>query len=127
MAHYDREHLTVGWDSSLQAVVMEWHDFAEGNPYREGLEAGLELVQKKQAGNWLADLREMGTVASEDQEWTDQEWFPRAMESPLERMAIIQPESVVAEMSVDSIMQEVGDGALTSHHFDNRSEAEDWL
>jgi hypothetical protein len=30
-------------------------------------------------------------------------------------------------MSVENIMQEVGDGALTTKYFDNRQEAESWL
>jgi hypothetical protein len=127
MTHYDERHLTVRWDDSLDAVVMEWHDFAEGDPYREGLNAGLELVEQKGADNWLADLREMGTVADADQEWSNEVWFPRAIESPLSNMAIIQPESVVADMDVENIMQEVGDGALTTKYFDNRPDAESWL
>jgi len=127
MAHYDERHLTVQWNDSLDAVVMEWHEFAEGSPYREGLEAGLELAQRKGASNWLADLREMGTVAEADQEWSNEEWFPRALDSSLSNMAIVQPESVVADMSVENIMQEVGDGALTSKYFDDRAEAKSWL
>jgi len=127
MAHYDERHLTVSWDGSLDAVVMEWHEFAEGEPYREGLDAGLELVEQKGAENWLADLRDMGTVADADQQWSNEEWFPRAIDSPLSNMAIIQPESVVADMSVENIMQEVGDGALTTKYFDNRADAEAWL
>ncbi|MFB6146368.1 MAG: STAS/SEC14 domain-containing protein [Halobacteriaceae archaeon] len=127
MPHYDEPHLTATWDRSLGAVVMDWHEFAQGAPYREGLEAGLELVTEQGATRWLADLREMGTVAEDDQAWTNEQWFPRAIQSDLEYMAIIQPESVVAEMSVDNIMQEVGDGALTTHYFDNRRDAEAWL
>jgi hypothetical protein len=127
MSHYDERHLTVRWDDSLDAVVMEWHEFAEGEPYREGLEAGLELVQEKRAANWLADLREMGTVAEDDQEWSNEEWFPRALDSSLSNMAIVQPESVVADMSVENIMQEVGDGALKTRYFDDRTQATSWV
>lgn len=127
MSHYERDHLTVSWDDSLRSVVMDWHDFAEGEPYREGLNAGLELVNEKGAPNWFADLREMETVSSEDQEWSNEEWFPRAINSSLERMAIVQPESVVANMSVENIMQEVGEGTLTTHYFDDPDEAREWL
>jgi len=42
-------------------------------------------------------------------------------------MAIVQPESVVANMSVDSIMQEVDDGAITTRYFDDRQAATEWL
>jgi len=127
MPQYDERHLTIRMDDTLDAVVMEWHEFAEGEPYREGLESGLELAQQERATNWLADLREMGTVAEADQEWSNEEWFPRALDSPISNMAIVQPESVVADMAVENIMQEVGDGALTTRYFDDRAEAESWL
>lgn len=127
MSYYDESFLTVEWTESLDAVEMNWHDFAQGEEYREGLNEGLELVEEKRAQNWLADLRDMGTVADDDQTWTNEEWYPRAFDTTLSNMAIIQPESVVANMSVENIIQEVGDDKITTHIFDNRSEAESWL
>jgi hypothetical protein len=127
MAHYDKDHLTATYDDATDTVVMEWYTFAEGEPFREGLDAGLDLVKQEGAENWLADLKDLGTVDQDDQEWSNQDWFPRAMETTLTNMAIVQPESVVANMSVENIMQEVGDGAITTHYFDDRAEAEDWL
>lgn len=127
MAHYTAPHLTVEWDRSLEAVVMNWHDFAKGEDFREGLEKGLELVERKGARNWLADLREMGTVSKEDQRWTNEEWHPRAFRTSLSNMAIIQPENVVANMSVENMVTEIEDAGVVSHVFDNRPEAESWL
>jgi hypothetical protein len=126
MTHYDEQHLTVGFDETLEAVVMEWHEFVQGDPYREGLETGLELVEQRDARNWLADLRQMGTVADGDKQWTNENWFPEAIASSLQHMAIIKPESVVANMSVENIIQEV-DGDLVTRYFDNRQDAEAWL
>lgn len=127
MVYYDEDHLTVQYNEDLDAVVMKWHDFAEEETFRDGLDAGLELVQKENAESWLADLRDMGTVADADQAWSNNNWFPRAIETSLSQMAIVQPESVIANMSVENIMQEVGDGELKTHYFDNRSEATQWL
>lgn len=127
MAYYDEDYLTAQYDGDLNAVVMKWHKFAQGEAFRNGLDAGLELVQKENAQNWLADLRDMGTVADADQEWSNNDWFPRALETSLSHMAIVQPESVVANMSVENIMQEVGDGQLKTHYFDSRSEATQWI
>jgi hypothetical protein len=127
MAYYSREYLTATYDDELDAVVMQWHDFAEGEEFRDGLDAGLELVEREGAPNWLADLRDMGTVTDADQRWSNEDWFPRALGTSLSRMAIIKPESVVANMSVESVIQEVDDGSLTTHYFDNRADAGEWL
>ncbi|MFC7074871.1 STAS/SEC14 domain-containing protein [Haloarcula halophila] len=126
MAQYESAFLTIEWDGSIEAVIMNWTDFAEGEEYREGLDKGLEVIEQHGAENWLADLREMGAVSQEDQEWTRNEWHPRAFETSLTNMAIIQPESVVAEMSVDDLVQEIGE-ETTIQIFDNREDAKSWL
>ncbi|ELY70999.1 hypothetical protein [Natrinema versiforme] len=100
--------------------------FRTGETYRKGLNTGLDLAIQKGATNWLADLRDLGTLSQDDQQWTQEVWHPRAFESSLSYMAIVQPESVVTNLSVDDLVQEVGSN-VTSHMFDNRSDAEDWL
>ncbi|WP_408959330.1 STAS/SEC14 domain-containing protein [Natrinema sp. 74] len=126
MAYYESPALTVTWDGELGAVTLNWHDFAHSDQYREGLNQGLELVREKNARNWLADLRDLGTVRQDDQQWTHEEWHPRAFETSLSNMAIIQPESVITNLSVDDLVQEVGSN-VTSRMFDNRPDAEAWL
>lgn len=127
MVHYNKPHLTVRWDDQTEAVHMDWHDFADGEPYREGLDAGLDLVEERDATRWLADLRDLGVVSEEDKQWSNEEWFPRALESSLSSMAIVRPESVIADMAVDDIMQEVGDGEITVKNFEDIDAARKWL
>jgi hypothetical protein len=125
--HYETGFLTVSWNDELAAVEMDWHDFAKGEQFRGGLDEGLALVREQGAENWLADLRDLGTVDQADQEWSNEEWFPRAIDAGLKNMAIVKPESAIAEMSVDAIMQEVEGTGLVTHYFDNRADAEAWL
>lgn len=47
MAHYDKDHLTATYDDATDTVVMEWYTFAEGEPFREGLDAGLDSSNRK--------------------------------------------------------------------------------
>lgn len=126
MAHYESDFLTIEWDETIEAVLMNWTGYAESDDYREGLNEGLALVRQHSAENWLADLRELKTVSQEDQEWTQAEWHPRAFETSLANMAIVQPESVVAEMSVEDLVQELGE-QITMQIFDNREDARAWL
>lgn len=105
---------------------MNWHTFATGETYREGLDAGLELAIQKNARNWLADLRDLGTVTEDDREWTHDDWHPRAFDASLQNMAIVQPTSVVTNMSVEDTVTEVGENT-TSRIFDDRDDATEWL
>lgn len=126
MAYYESDELVVEWDPAAEAVVMNWLDFASGDAYRTGLNEGLELVERENARNWLADLRELGTVPEADREWTHDEWHPRAFRSSLSNMAVVQPESVVANMSVEDLVSELGENTA-SRVFDNRDDASEWL
>ncbi|OIB57133.1 STAS/SEC14 domain-containing protein [Natrialba sp. SSL1] len=126
MAYYERDHLTIEWDSDLETVLMNWQAFAKEDDYRDGLDAGLDLAIEHGAENWLADLRDLGTVTQDDRDWTHDDWHPRAFESSLQNMAIVQPASVVSNMSVEEMVTEVGENT-TSRIFDNRDDAREWL
>lgn len=125
--HFDSDYLTIQYDADIDAVVMDWHDFTKGEQFRDGLDRGLDLVKSENSRNWLADLRDLGAVDQDDQEWSNEDWFPRAIQAGLENMAIVKPESAIAEMSVDNIMQEVEGTDLVTHHFDDREQAREWL
>ncbi len=127
MVYFDESYLTIQWDASIQCVVMQWKKFVEGESFRKGLDTGLKLVEEKHAKRWLADLRKLGVVTQEDQQWSNEDWFPRAINSSLQYMAIIVPENIIAKWSVDRIMTKVEGASLLTHYFDNTDKAMEWL
>jgi hypothetical protein len=127
MPHLEKDYVVIEYDGSLDAAKLRWRGFVDGEKFREALNEGLVLVEQESADNWFADLRELETVAEEDQQWSNEEWFPRAIDAGLKNMAIVQPESVVAEMSVDNIIQEVDGADLVTHYFDDPDDAREWL
>lgn len=123
---YDKPFLSVHWDNVHKIVVMEWKSFVSGDLFREGLNTGLNLVIEKRTHRWLADLRKIGVVSQEDQKWSNEDWFPRAIQGGIQRMALLIPESALAKMSVNTIMSKVGD-TLVSRYFSSPEEARAWL
>ena len=45
----------------------------------------------------------------------------------MKNTAVVRPGNVVAEMSVDNVMQEIEGTDLVTHDFDGPEEAADWL
>lgn len=127
MIYFDEKYLTVRWDAAYRCVVMAWKSYATGPQFRTGLEKGLELVKKKAAKNWLADMRKMGVVSPENQKWSNEDWFPRAIAAGIKKMALVVPASTLAQMSVDSIMSKVEGASLETAYFDNIEDAQAWL
>jgi hypothetical protein len=127
MIYLNERYLTILWDAEIGAVRMEWKEFVDADAFRAGLNAGLALLGQKKTGKWLADLRRLGPVTLEDQKWSNEDWFPRALAAGLRCMALVSPRKVVAQMSVRTIMSKVLDRNLTTAHFDDLEQARQWL
>lgn len=127
MIYLNERYLTVVWDAEIGAVRLEWKEFIDGELYRAGLNAGLALLEEKKTSRWLADLRRLGPVTLEDQRWTNEDWFPRAIGRGLRSMAVVSPRKVVAQMSVRTVMSKVMDRSFTTAYFDDVEPARQWL
>ena len=127
MIYFDEPYLAIHWDATTRCVVMEWKRFARSKDFRLGLEKGLELVKKKATGKWLADMRNMGVLSQADQNWSNEDWFPRALAAGINRMALIVPSSTLSKMAVDAIMSKVEGTDLETAYFDDVEKAKKWL
>ncbi|MCK6587657.1 MAG: STAS/SEC14 domain-containing protein [Polyangiaceae bacterium] len=127
MIYFDERYLTILWDGEIGAVRVEWKEFIDGPSFRAGLDAGLSLLEMRKTGKWLADLRRLGPVTMEDQRWTNEDWFPRAIAAGLRHLALVSPRKVVAQMSVRTIMSKVNERNLTMAYFEEIEAARDWL
>lgn len=127
MTVYDKDFIAIHWLEDIKAVHMEWKKFARGDNFKEALNTGLKLIIDKKTGNWIADMVHLGTVAEEDQKWSNEDWFPRALQGGVKNMALIMPKSVIASMSVSDIMNKVEGTDLVTHYFDNLQDAKKWI
>lgn len=127
MIYYNERWLTIHWDDSIQCVWMEWKSYAEGEEFRSALDAGISLIRQKRANRWLADLRRLGPVRQVDQQWTNDDWFPRAIAAGVRFMALVSPTASVSRLSVKQIMNKVRDIELVTCNFDELEPARAWL
>jgi len=125
--HKDFDFLNIQWDETTKSVVMTWKKFAQGDNFRNGLDEGVNLIQQKKASNWLADLRDLGTVTQDDQKWSNEDWYPRALIAGVRFMAIIMPKSFITTLSVKNILTKVQDIDVETQYFDNVDAARKWL
>jgi len=127
MSHYESEFASVEYDRSCGAVVGRLREFTEGEPFREYMEAIIEALEVEGSDRVLADTSQFdAALTQDDQVWSVQDWSPRAEAAGLDHMALVMPESVVAEMSVDSIV-DMADDTINRGLFDDVDEAREWL
>jgi hypothetical protein len=126
MSYFDSEFATVTYEDDIDTVVARMHDFEEGEPFREYMDSIIDAIADQRTDRIIADTSEMGTLTQDDQAWSVQDWAPRAEEAGLDHMALVMPESVVAEMSVESIVEMASD-TINRELFDNLEDARTWV
>ena len=127
MIYLDKRWITVRFDESIQAVVLEWKGYAEGEEYRSGFHAGVELMQQKKACRWLGDCRLLGPITQADQLWMNQVWHPHAAAAGMRWVALVSPKAAVARLSLKYIVTKVNNTELVFNHFDDIESARAWL
>ena len=123
----DFDFLNIQWDDSIKSVIMTWKKFAQGDDFRMGLNEGVNLVSQKGGSNWLADLRDLGAVTKEDQQWSNEDWYPRAIAVGVRFMAIIMPKSFISALTVKNILTKVEDIHVETQYFGSLEDAKLWL
>ena len=123
MIYFEASWIRIHWDDSITGVWAEWLNYAEGSEFRLGLNKGLELLEKQGSQWWLADTRNLGAVRQDDQQWSNEDWFPRAIKGGVRWMALIVPRKVVAQMAVKRVMSKVGNAELSANR-NHRQEEE---
>ncbi|MEL6538819.1 MAG: hypothetical protein AAFQ98_25610 [Bacteroidota bacterium] len=124
---FENRSITLSWDTQGQFLHVEWKGYAASDGYREILLKQLELTREKHARRILYDLRNMGVVSRENQNYTNEEYFPAVARAGNKIAAIVVPENIFGEVSVKAIMGERNEGLFMSKIFESTDEAREWL
>jgi hypothetical protein len=123
----DTDDYVVGYDDGVGAATIEWKRFVTGEPFREGMETLLDCIDERNAAKELADSREIKSLDDEDIGWMMGDWIPKAMDAGLESIAVVYPESVIAEMNLERIAEQGADMPVEQMITKDMDEARRWL
>jgi len=124
--HADTRAYTTQWDDELDAVVHKWNQYVNGEMFRDGCEAMIELIEERNASKILIDHRDMQVVDKEDQEYIVEEWVPSAVEAGAEYHMVVHQESTIAEMNLDNVI-DLNDVDYESNMTSDVDEAREWI
>lgn len=126
MGYFEGRSTAVEYDEALDAVVGRVEGYAESEEFRAYMNALIEAIEDSGTRKLLSDSKELGPMSEEDKVWSVEDWAPRAEAAGLEVMAFVIPESVIAEMSFDRVM-EMAEDDIERGFFDDVDEARSWL
>ena len=121
-------YLTLIWDADSRALISQWHGGFKGRNLKEGLDACLEeFIRRRPDAQWIGDTTNIGVIGDDEQNWIDTNWFPRFLGTGVKFMAVVQPRSALAKMSVIAIVSKIPGTQLSTFNCNTLEEAREWM
>ncbi len=127
MFYYETARIRIWWDEGLKSVVAEGEGYIDGEDLHAGMNAGIDLLGKKNASKWLADMRFRRALPEADMVWIAQDFTPRAVEAGMRYIAIVVPTSVLGMMTLKITKEKTKITSYETRHFDSVDDARIWL
>lgn len=132
---YQNDFANITFDPTSATLLLTWGKFVKGEKFRNTMIKFYDLSAEKQAHGWCFDSRKQSMVAPEDQQWTVGEIVKRGYHTNAIRTAIVMPESLFMEVTVNKIssgLQQERDNVGVNNEdnyrqFTNLEEAMEWL
>jgi hypothetical protein len=118
---------SVHWDEATGTITVAWEADVGGDDYRDVMERVLDRIADRGATKLLVDCRNQGLMSDADQNWTVDDWQPRAVDAGLESKAVVYPEDRSARTTVDMSARKRPHPELDRLFADDPEEARNWL
>ncbi|HUS15033.1 MAG TPA: STAS/SEC14 domain-containing protein [Chloroflexia bacterium] len=125
--YYQTPFVDISWEADPGCVYTAWHGYHTDEQGRHALEKGLELLVQKGAHCWLGDQRHRAVFSLSFQQWSDEQWFPRAIASGLRRLAIVNSDSALTRMAANRLAGDLAARGLAVAFFNDPDAARSWL
>lgn len=123
----DSPHATLVYYPDKKIVHHTFHKPISGDDFRQVLNKGAEAMKQNGAHKWLSDDRGNGALSPEDTEWSQSDWFPRAVASGWKYWALVVPQDIYARMNLKEFVDNYFEQGLRIMVFTNPKEAMRWL
>jgi hypothetical protein len=124
---FESKAIHISYNKQKNFIHVEWKGFASNSEYLEILTKQLQLTIQKQADKILYDLRKMAVVSTENQKYTNEVYFPQMAQAGSKYAAIVIPENIFGQASVNSILGKKNEALFEAKLFNNHQAAIEWL
>jgi hypothetical protein len=121
------KNYNIYFDTDLGGVVMKWTGYTTSGEFREGTELMLNILIKNNCKKVLADIKEMTLIGSDDQQWLENTFIPRAVQFGFKKLAIVRPSSYFNKVAIENVSEKIDKKNLTIGYFDTLEEATEWF
>ena len=109
-------------------LLVAYKTRASNEEYLINLNKQVELVKQYGISKAVFDLRKMGVLSAENQQYTSQVYMPQITKAGLKNSALIVPEDIFGEASARNVTDRVKNEVVYSmHHFKDLNQGILWL
>ena len=123
----DTDYATVWYHTEPKIVHHAFKRFIYGPEFRNVLNTGLDIFKQHGAQKWLSDDRNNSALPTDDLMWGLDEWAPQVFDAGWKYWAIVMPDKVAGQLTMNRIMKRYIDQGLTIQVFSDSDEALKWL
>lgn len=123
----DNEYASLWFYPEHKIVHHKFHQFIFGQPFRDVLNRGADLLQQHHAQKWLSDDRNNSALRPEDKAWSQTEWFPRVVNAGWKYWALVMPQKIVGQMNMKAIVDDYARQGVVVRVFSDPEKAMQWL
>jgi hypothetical protein len=123
----DSDSVTLLYHPESGIVHHEFHKFVYGEPLRQLLMSGCEVLTKNHATKWLSDDRGNSALGKEDSDWAQAVWFPAVKAAGWKHWAVVMPEKVVGQLNMKQWVELYRSLGINSQVFSDPDAAMKWL
>ncbi len=109
-------------------LLVAYKNRASNEEYGLNLTKQLELVKKHKVAKAVFDLRKMGVLSAENQQYTSQVFMPQITQAGLKHSALVVPQDIFGEASAKNVTNKVKNEVVFSvHYFSDLAQGVAWL
>lgn len=124
---FESKAVAISWNEVDRFLHVEWKGYSGNAEYLDILAKQLDFTKKKQAAKILYDLRKMGVVSADNQKYTNETYFPEMAKAGSTYAAIVIPENIFGEASVNTILGKKNEALFDAKLFKDTTSAVNWL
>ncbi len=130
MTTYESQFTTVTFDAvtGLQEQFWKTTENFSNDDYKTEVSANADNVLTNNAKFLLSDTNNFNyTISPELQEWSTENFFARIVAAGIRKYAILLPQEVFAEISIQQTVEENTSNTIQVQYFENGELARKWL
>ncbi len=123
----DNQFATVWYHPEDKIVHHHFKKYIYGQAFRDVLTKGAEIFEEYGATRWLSDDRNNSALHPDDSGWGVEVWTPRVLQAGWQYWAVVMPEKIVGQMSMQRLIKMYLDMGVTVQVFSDPDKALAWL